>query len=83
MAWALRPLAERFERVIRTSDDHELSTPREDPVQPPGEARFRPEAVVHGRLHIPRTTWHDGARFEETSIGLLRQSPPSAGAGVA
>ncbi|MEU6719643.1 metallophosphoesterase [Nonomuraea sp. NPDC046802] len=58
--------------------------------------RFRPEAVVYGHLHIPRTTWHDGVRFEEVSIGyprewrrrghpfgLLRQILPSARAGAA
>ncbi|AWS44281.1 metallophosphoesterase [Streptosporangium sp. 'caverna'] len=58
--------------------------------------RFRLEAVVYGHLHIPRTTWHDGVRFEEVSIGyprewrrrghpmgLLRQILPSAGAGTA
>jgi hypothetical protein len=24
---------------------------------------------VYGHLHIPRTTWYDGVRFEEVSIG--------------
>jgi 3',5'-cyclic AMP phosphodiesterase CpdA len=35
--------------------------------------RFRPMAVVYGHLHIPRTTWHDGVRFEEVSIGYPRE----------
>ncbi|HWB37960.1 MAG TPA: metallophosphoesterase [Rugosimonospora sp.] len=58
--------------------------------------RFRPEAVVYGHLHIPRTSWYDGVRFEEVSIGyprewrrrghplgLLRQVLPAAGARIA
>jgi hypothetical protein len=24
---------------------------------------------VYGHLHIPRTTWYDGVRFEEVSLG--------------
>lgn len=35
--------------------------------------RFRAEAVVYGHLHIPRTTWQDGARFEEVSLGYPRE----------
>jgi 3',5'-cyclic AMP phosphodiesterase CpdA len=31
--------------------------------------RFRAVTVVYGHLHIPRTTWHDGVRFEEVSFG--------------
>jgi 3',5'-cyclic AMP phosphodiesterase CpdA len=31
--------------------------------------RFNATAVVYGHLHIPRTTWHDGVRFEEVSVG--------------
>jgi len=43
--------------------------------------RFAASAVVYGHLHIPRTTWHDGVRFEEVSLGYprewrRRQSPP-------
>ncbi len=43
--------------------------------------RFRAEAVVYGHLHIPRTTWHEGVRFEEVSVGYPRewrgrQQPP-------
>ena len=35
--------------------------------------RFRAAAVVYGHLHIPRTTSHDGVRFEEVSIGYPRE----------
>ena len=30
-------------------------------------------AVVYGHLHIPRTTRHDGVRFEEVSVGYPRE----------
>lgn len=35
--------------------------------------RFNAEAVVYGHLHIPRTTWHDGVRHEEVSVGYPRE----------
>lgn len=35
--------------------------------------RFPTEAVVYGHLHIPRTTWYDGVRFEEVSLGYPRE----------
>jgi 3',5'-cyclic AMP phosphodiesterase CpdA len=35
--------------------------------------RFDALAVVYGHLHIPRTTWHDGVRFEEVSLGYPRE----------
>jgi 3',5'-cyclic AMP phosphodiesterase CpdA len=35
--------------------------------------RFRTVAVVYGHLHIPRTTWQDGVRFEEVSLGYPRE----------
>jgi len=35
--------------------------------------RFRAKTVVYGHLHIPRTTWHDGVRFEEVSFGYPRE----------
>lgn len=35
--------------------------------------RFRAKAVVYGHLHIPRTTWQDGVRFEEVSLGYPRE----------
>jgi 3',5'-cyclic AMP phosphodiesterase CpdA len=31
--------------------------------------RFGAVAAVYGHLHIPRTTWYDGVRFEEVSLG--------------
>lgn len=35
--------------------------------------RFSVSAMVYGHLHIPRTTWHDGIRFEEVSVGYPRE----------
>ncbi|MFJ6482928.1 MULTISPECIES: metallophosphoesterase family protein [unclassified Streptomyces] len=35
--------------------------------------RYSTAAVVYGHLHIPRTTWYDGVRFEEVSIGYPRE----------
>jgi 3',5'-cyclic AMP phosphodiesterase CpdA len=35
--------------------------------------RYRAHVVVYGHLHIPRTTWHDGVRFEEVSLGYPRE----------
>jgi 3',5'-cyclic AMP phosphodiesterase CpdA len=35
--------------------------------------RFRANVVVYGHLHIPRTTYYDGVRFEEVSIGYPRE----------
>ncbi|MGC4789310.1 metallophosphoesterase family protein [Micromonospora sp. DT178] len=40
--------------------------------------RFDAAAVVYGHLHIPRTTWHDGVRFEEVSVGYPREWRPRA-----
>ncbi len=37
-------------------------------------------AAVYGHLHIPRTTWHDGVRFEEVSVGYPREWQPRGGA---
>ena len=34
-----------------------------------GTSAFRAATVVYGHLHIPRTTCHDGVRFEEVSVG--------------
>ena len=44
-------------------------------------ARFRATAVVSGHLHIAATTWRDGVRFEEVSLGYpahwtRRRAPP-------
>lgn len=35
--------------------------------------RFAAAAVVYGHLHIPVTSWHDGVRFEEVSLGYPRE----------
>jgi 3',5'-cyclic AMP phosphodiesterase CpdA len=35
--------------------------------------RFEAVAAVYGHLHIPRTSWHDGVRFEEVSLGYPRE----------
>jgi 3',5'-cyclic AMP phosphodiesterase CpdA len=35
--------------------------------------RYRAEVVVYGHLHIPRTTWQDGIRHEEVSLGYPRE----------
>ncbi|MFI0417205.1 metallophosphoesterase family protein [Spongiactinospora sp. 9N601] len=40
--------------------------------------RFQAATVVYGHLHIPRTTWHDGVRFEEVSLGYPREWGPRA-----
>lgn len=58
--------------------------------------RYHAEAVVYGHLHIPGTTWQDGVRFEEVSLGypkelevypgrprMLRQILPAVGAPAA
>jgi 3',5'-cyclic AMP phosphodiesterase CpdA len=34
---------------------------------------YRATVVVYGHLHIPRTTWHDGIRHEEVSLGYPRE----------
>ena len=35
--------------------------------------RYRALAAVYGHLHIPRSTVHDGVRFEEVSLGYPRE----------
>jgi 3',5'-cyclic AMP phosphodiesterase CpdA len=35
--------------------------------------RFNAAVVIYGHLHIPRTTWHDGVRHEEVSLGYPRE----------
>ncbi|MEU8660612.1 metallophosphoesterase family protein [Actinoplanes philippinensis] len=35
--------------------------------------RYRAAASVYGHLHIPRTTYYDGVRFEEVSVGYPRE----------
>ncbi|MFI6924587.1 metallophosphoesterase family protein [Nonomuraea spiralis] len=43
--------------------------------------RFRAAAVVYGHLHIPGTSWHDGVRFEEVSLGYPHERRPHHRAG--
>ena len=35
--------------------------------------RYPVVAAVYGHLHIPRTSYHDGVRFEEVSVGYPRE----------
>jgi len=35
--------------------------------------RFRADVVVSGHLHVRRTDWRDGVRFEEVSLGYPKQ----------
>jgi 3',5'-cyclic AMP phosphodiesterase CpdA len=35
--------------------------------------KYNAAAAVYGHLHIPRTTWQDGVRFEEVSCGYPRE----------
>lgn len=35
--------------------------------------RFTTAVMVYGHLHVPRTTVHDGVRFEEVSLGYPRE----------
>jgi predicted phosphodiesterase len=35
--------------------------------------RFNAKAVVYGHLHVPLTSWYDGVRFEEVSLGYPRE----------
>lgn len=41
--------------------------------------RYRAVAVVSGHLHVRRTDWRDGTRFEEVSLGYPRQWDPAKG----
>nr|WP_082772064.1 metallophosphoesterase [Actinoplanes sp. TFC3] len=42
--------------------------------------RFRAATAVYGHLHIPRTTWQDGVRFQEVSLGYPREWGKRGGA---
>ncbi|MCG5462990.1 metallophosphoesterase [Micromonospora sp. NPDC053740] len=57
------PLFAQWCGTVRTSDWH---------------LRFGAATVVYGHLHIPRTTFHDGVRFEEVSLGYPREWQPRA-----
>ncbi|MEU4531589.1 metallophosphoesterase [Micromonospora ureilytica] len=52
------PLFAQWCGTVRTSDWH---------------LRFDAATMVYGHLHIPRTTFHDGVRFEEVSLGYPRE----------
>ncbi|SCL35323.1 3',5'-cyclic AMP phosphodiesterase CpdA [Micromonospora nigra] len=41
--------------------------------------RYDAAVAVYGHLHIPRTTRHDGVRFEEVSVGYPREWRPRGG----
>jgi len=67
VAWALRLLTERFARVIWTPGNHELWTPRGDPVQLRGAERYaqlvelcRSLGVVTPEDPYPRWSWSGG-----------------------
>ncbi|KAF1989401.1 transposase [Aulographum hederae CBS 113979] len=44
--------------------------------------RFNAKVVVTGHLHVRRTDWRDGVRFEECSFGYPRQWSDAKGVGV-
>jgi len=44
--------------------------------------RFNAKVVVSGHVHIRRTAWRDGVRFEEVSLGYPRQWRQEAGIGA-
>jgi predicted phosphodiesterase len=41
--------------------------------------RFNARVVISGHLHVRRTDWIDGTRFEEVSLGYPRQWDPERG----
>lgn len=41
--------------------------------------RFRAAVALYGHLHIPRTTYYDGVRFQEVSLGYPREWRPHRG----
>jgi 3',5'-cyclic AMP phosphodiesterase CpdA len=43
--------------------------------------RYRAVAAVSGHLHVRRTDWRDGTRFEEVSLGYPRQWDAAKGVG--
>ena len=46
------------------------AAPPRPPTGTPATTRI---CSVYGHLHIPRTTWYDGVRFEEVSVGYPRE----------
>lgn len=65
--WPLRedlvfiPRVPRFSIWCGTKETHDWHT------------RFKAKVVVSGHLHVRRTDWIDGVRFEEVSLGYPRQ----------
>lgn len=65
--WPLRedlvyiPRVPRFSLWCGTKETHDWHT------------RFKAKVVVTGHLHVRRTDWIDGVRFEEVSLGYPRQ----------
>ena len=43
--------------------------------------RFNAKVVVSGHLHVRRTDWKDGVRFEEVSLGYPKQWQDAKNAG--
>ena len=46
---------------------------RQRPQTADWHTRYNALCSVYGHLHIPRTTWYDGVRFEEVSVGYPRE----------
>jgi predicted phosphodiesterase len=66
---ALRLLRQRYAKAI-CRQPRTMDSPRGPG---PTARRGRAEVVVYGHLHIPRTTYYDGVRFEEVSMGYPRE----------
>lgn len=64
------PLTETPTRVLRHPEFAQWCGTR---LTADWHSRFGAVAVVYGHLHIPRTTWEDGVRFEEVSLGYPRE----------
>ncbi len=75
--WALRTLRERFAVVVWTPGNHELWTPRDDPVQLRGEERYRHLVEVCRRIGVvtpedPYPIWEgDGGPVTVAPLFLL------------
>ncbi|KAF7192756.1 hypothetical protein HII31_05897 [Pseudocercospora fuligena] len=73
--WPLRedlifiPRVPRFSLWCGTKETHDWHT------------RFNAKVVVTGHLHVRRTDWIDGVRFEEVSLGYPRQWQDAKDAG--
>ncbi|WP_371495247.1 metallophosphoesterase [Kitasatospora sp. NBC_00374] len=63
--WVLATLRERYAKVIWSPGNHELWTPKDDPVQLRGEERYRALVELCRRLDVltpedPYAVWHGG-----------------------